>query len=93
MFSTFLVYWLPIIVTFILLIWMRYFCKKRYDGSNFPTIGHIIIVTAATFIPIFGIIVSLFVLGFYIAWRVEGDLELKPNKFNRFFFDVGKKNE
>lgn len=77
----------PALIDFIILIWWRYSCTSDFT-IKFPTKGHILLCTLISLIPILGIIISCLLLGSYIGFRVTGNIHLKPNKFNKFWFDV-----
>lgn len=90
-----LIYIIPIIIVAVLLIWWRKSCKWDEYGLfthdkkvKFPTLGHNIILIALSFIPIFGLIEAIVIVAIYIALRVTGEIELKPTKFNKKFFNV-----
>jgi hypothetical protein len=90
-----LIYIIPIIIIAVLLIWWRKSCKWNEYGLftddkkvNFPTIGHNIILIALSFIPIFGLIEAIVIVAIYVALRVTGEIELKPTKFNKKFFNI-----
>lgn len=74
-------------INFITLIWWRYSCISDFT-IKFPTKGHILLCTLISLIPILGIIITCVIIGIYIGLRFAGDIHLKPNKFNRFWFDV-----
>ena len=80
---------LPGLVIIIMLLWIRYSCVKE---STFPTLGHIIILGLLGFVPFLGLIMALFIVGFYAGLRATGDIKLRYTKFNKIFFDI-KDNE
>ena len=65
-------------------------CVWDYSTVGFPSLGHSIILFLVSFVPVLGLIEAIVLLIVYIIARFEGDLELKENKFNKKFFDVGK---
>jgi len=77
----------PVIVSLILLIWMRCCCVFT-ENIKFPTRGHIVLITLLSAIPIIGIITVAGMIAFYIGFRVTGDLRLKSNRFTKFWFDI-----
>lgn len=90
-----LIYVVPIIVLIIFLIWWRKSCRWNEYGvftydkkTKFPTLGHNIILIALSFIPIFGLIEAIVIVAIYVALRVTGEIELKPTKFNKKFFNI-----
>ena len=80
-------WFLPILLNVLILLWWRFSCYNRYE-TKFPSRGHILLITLATFIPIFGIILCLIIIGIYIGARLAGEIHLKNNKFNKYWFDV-----
>ena len=77
----------PVVVNFIILVWWRYCCTSEFK-YKFPTKGHILLFALLSFIPILGIIIMCILVAFYIGLRAVEDLHLKPNKFNKFWFDI-----
>ena len=85
MFDNFWIYILPIIFNVLFIIWMKVGCE--IDGFHCG-VGHILLVALFSLIPIVGLCMSVVFLITYIGARCGGIIELKNNKFNRFFFDV-----
>ena len=87
--SYFLGYFLPVIISVLILVWIRTSCDTE---SNFPTRGHAIILSLTSLIPILNWIEAAILIGIYISGRVSGNITLKDNEFNKFFFDKKSKN-
>lgn len=90
--GTFFAYIAPVILTIFVLLWWGKNCYNDEYGelsdAKFPTIGHGILLVAASCFPVFGIIVSLILTVVFIALRLTGQIHLKPNKFNKKFFNI-----
>ena len=88
--TTFLVYILPIVLTFVLLVFWRT-CTEWDDDTDdvhFPTRLQILSITLLTFIPILGFIICLILIGIYTYFRMCDNLKIKKNKFSKFWMDV-----
>lgn len=85
-----LVFWfLPVLLNFLILLWIRLGCEvDTRELHKFPSRGHIVIFTLLSFVPMLGAIEFLVWLGLYIAFRLEGSVQLKRNKFNKYWFEV-----
>lgn len=79
-----LVYFLPILLGTILLIFWR--TMTEHD-TRFPTRFHILLYFILSFIPGFGLLFFVIIVGFYIGLRVSDCINIKPNKFTKFWFD------
>ena len=83
----------PFICTILLLVFWRYFTKWNgwaYSDRKFPTLFHIVVLSLVSLIPIVGIFVFLIILTCYLFNRITGAIEIKSNKFTRFWFDIDK---
>ena len=77
----------PVVINFLTLLWWRNSCESYFD-FKFPTRGHVLFLTLVSFIPILGLVMVPVLLGFYFGNRATGDIILKKNKFNKYWFDV-----
>ena len=80
-----------IILNLLLLIWWRR--GTRWDCYNadeikFPSRGHILIGFAFSLIPIWSCIQFIILAIWYIVARIEGNIVLKGNKFNHYWFGI-----
>ena len=78
------VYATVIALTIIILLWWRLGCTSHF---KFPTRGHVLLLFIGSFIPIYNISQIVVIICFYFGLRISGELELKKNKFNKFWFD------
>ena len=85
-----LFFWfVPVLLNLLILLWIRLGCEvDTRELHKFPSRGHIVIFTLLSFVPMLGAIEFLVWLGIYIAFRIEGSITLKVNKFNKYWFDV-----
>lgn len=86
--GTIFFYFTPILLGTLLLIFWR---NITIHEANFPTRFHIFLYFILSFVPVVGFILWLIVTVLYLALRIAGDIDIKPNKFTQFWFD--KKNE
>ena len=88
-----ILYIVVVVFTLCLLLWWRLGVENDPDAmikTTFPQWGHVVIFFVGSFFPIYNCVQALILLAIYIAFRVDGDLKLKENKFNRFWFGVSK---
>ena len=83
-----ILYFASIVLTLILLLWWRIGCES---SKIHPGRGHVLILFLLSFAPIYNTIQLIVLVMMFIACRLEGVITLKPNKFNKFWFD--KKEE
>lgn len=76
------------ILNIIFLIWWRTGTEWKCTNIKFPTRGHIVIIGITSFVPIANAILFAIIIGLYIGARESGDLKLKHNKFNKYWFDI-----
>lgn len=84
-----IVYFAFILINILFLIWWGKGCEWDYGNSKFPTRGHSLLLIIASLVPILNIIIFITLLVAYLVNRIEGDLVLRENKFNKFWFGVG----
>ena len=84
-----IVYFAVILINILFLIWWGKGCEWDYGDSKFPTRGHSLLLTIASLVPILNIIIFIILLVAYLVNLIEGDLVLRENKFNKFWFGVG----
>ena len=86
-----LLIFLPAAVSLFILLWARYMCTWEWTNgcktAHYPALGHIILITTLSLIPIVGIVINVVLIGLYIFERIVGQLKLRHNKFNQIFFD------
>jgi hypothetical protein len=87
------VYFGAIIANLLLLIWWRRGCEWNYGDNKFPSRGHVLLGFVLSFIPVWSLIQFIIIAIWYIAVRCEGDVVLKKNKFNHYWFGVDYKEE
>ena len=79
---------LPFILNFALLTWWRYSTEWDDDDIKFPTRGHYVLLVILAMVPIISWI-EIIILGVqYGMHRNDGDIVLKKNNFNKFWFDI-----
>lgn len=85
-----LFFWfVPVLLNLLILLWCRLGCEiDTRTLHKFPSRGHIVIFTLLSFVPMLGAIEFCVWLGLYIAFRLEGSVQLKRNKFNKYWFEV-----
>lgn len=91
--SGYIFYVITVVLTLCLLLWWRLAVEQDPSAmikTAFPQWGHVVIFFVGSFFPIYNFIQAAILLAIYVASRVDGDLKLKENKFNRFWFGVGK---
>lgn len=84
-----IVFFTFIILNILFLVWWGKGCEWDYGHSKFPTKGHALLLIIASCVPILNILIFIGLLVAYLVGRIEGDLVLKENKFNKFWFGVG----
>ena len=89
-----LAYVVPIIITLGLIIFWRY-CTvwNSVLSPKFPTRFHVVLCFLVSLIPAINVLECIGLVIVYIINRVEGELEIKPNNFSKFWFDVEKEKE
>ena len=90
-----IIYFVSLVLNIILLVWWRCSCEwcGFHHGIHFPTRGHTLILILIALIPIINIIELTVLAGVYIGMRLTEQLVLKENKFNKFWFDIGKEEK
>lgn len=86
-------FFIVVIFNIVFLIWWRKCCEWKSNNIKFPTRGHIVLASLASIIPIANAILLAVIVGLYIGARECGDLRLKKNKFNKYWFDVDLDDE
>jgi len=85
-----LLFWfIPVLLNLLILLWIRCGCEvDTRELYKFPSRGHIILLTLISFVPVVGALEFIVWLGVYISFRIEGNLTLKANKFNKYWFEI-----
>lgn len=82
-------WFVPVLLNLLILLWCRLGCEiDTRTLYKFPSKGHIVIFTLLSFVPMLGIIEFCVWLVLYITFRLEGSVQLKRNKFNKYWFEV-----
>ena len=82
-------WFVPVLLNLLILLWCRLGCEIDTSTLHkFPSKGHIVIFTLLSFVPMLGIIEFCVWLVLYITFRLEGSVQLKRNKFNKYWFEV-----
>lgn len=74
-------YFFPILICVGILLWIRLVCDRKIE---FPTRGAVIALSLASLLPILNILEACILIVIYILERVDGNYELKKNKFGSF---------
>lgn len=76
------------VLNILILLWWRYACEWTNSKQKFPARGHIVLFGLVGCVPIVNIVMLAVLCGVYGGMKATGDLKLKKNKFNKYWFDV-----
>lgn len=76
------------IVNILIIVWWRCSCEWTEENSKFPTRGHVLLLSLLSLCPFANFGVFAILLGLYIGLRLTGEIKLKKNKFNQYWFDI-----
>lgn len=83
-------YFACILLNLLLLVWWRRGTEWDTYGDEitFPSRGHVLLGFIFSLVPIWSAIQFVVLAIWYIIARCEGDIVLKKNKFNHYWFGI-----